>query len=161
VRWVRTQMVIGRTGDQLLTNEAGETTRYIPGTPGRQTLVLGFPPLTRTTDEHGHAAVWAHSHLSGIFYRTARMLEAGMKPVFVFDGKPPDMKSHELAKRKEGRDAADTDLAAAKEVRNVNSSRGDVRAHWVTLRARRVTLRARWVTLRARWVTLRARWVTL
>jgi hypothetical protein len=125
VRWVRTQMVIGRTGDQLLTNEAGETTRYIPGTPGRQTLVLGFPPLTRTTDEHGHAAVWAHSHLSGIFYRTARMLEAGMKPVFVFDGKPPDMKSHELAKRKEGRDAADTDLAAAKEVRNVNSSRGD------------------------------------
>jgi 5'-3' exonuclease len=44
------------------------------------------------------------------------MLEAGMKPVFVFDGKPPEMKSKELAKRKEGRDAADADLATAKEV---------------------------------------------
>lgn len=39
-----------------------------------------------------------------------------MKPVFVFDGKPPEMKSKELAKRKEGRDAADADLATAKEV---------------------------------------------
>ena len=29
------------------------------------------------------------------------MVEAGLKPVYVFDGKPPKMKSHELAKRKE------------------------------------------------------------
>ncbi|MFQ6020563.1 MAG: flap endonuclease-1 [Candidatus Aenigmatarchaeota archaeon] len=32
------------------------------------------------------------SHLSGIFYRTAKLMEAGIKPIYVFDGKPPDFK---------------------------------------------------------------------
>jgi flap endonuclease-1 len=32
------------------------------------------------------------SHLSGLFYRTTRMLESGITPVFVFDGKPPEFK---------------------------------------------------------------------
>ena len=36
------------------------------------------------------------SHLMGIFYRTVRMLENGIKPVYVFDGKPPELKSHEV-----------------------------------------------------------------
>ncbi|KAK3603446.1 hypothetical protein CHS0354_009426, partial [Potamilus streckersoni] len=35
------------------------------------------------------------SHLMGIFYRTIRMIENGIKPVYVFDGKPPEMKSGE------------------------------------------------------------------
>ena len=33
----------------------------------------------------------------GMFYRTIRMMENGIKPVYVFDGKPPDMKSGEVA----------------------------------------------------------------
>ena len=41
------------------------------------------------------------SHISGMFYRTIRLLEKGIKPAFVFDGKPPEMKIHELKKRKE------------------------------------------------------------
>lgn len=32
------------------------------------------------------------SHLSGLFYRTSRLMETGINPVFVFDGKPPDFK---------------------------------------------------------------------
>jgi len=32
------------------------------------------------------------SHLSGILYRTIRLLELGIKPVYVFDGKPPALK---------------------------------------------------------------------
>ncbi len=32
------------------------------------------------------------SHLSGLFYRTAKLIEAGVKPVYVFDGIPPDFK---------------------------------------------------------------------
>lgn len=32
----------------------------------------------------------------GIFYRTIRMMENGIKPLYVFDGKPPDMKSGEV-----------------------------------------------------------------
>ncbi|KAF8468810.1 flap endonuclease 1 [Kalaharituber pfeilii] len=39
------------------------------------------------------------SHLMGLFYRTLRMVENGIKPVYVFDGKPPTLKSGELAKR--------------------------------------------------------------
>ena len=34
-----------------------------------------------------------HSHLMGFFYRTIRMVENGIKPVYVFDGKPPELKS--------------------------------------------------------------------
>jgi len=55
------------------------------------------------------------SHLLGIFYRTIRMLEAGIKPVYVFDGKPPKLKSGELQKRKEARQEAEKKLEAAKE----------------------------------------------
>lgn len=39
------------------------------------------------------------SHLLGFFYRTIRMVEYGIKPVYVFDGKPPDLKKDVLAKR--------------------------------------------------------------
>lgn len=33
----------------------------------------------------------------GMFYRTIRMLENGIKPVYVFDGKPPQLKSSEVS----------------------------------------------------------------
>jgi len=34
-----------------------------------------------------------YSHLMGFFYRTIRMVENGIKPAYVFDGKPPELKS--------------------------------------------------------------------
>ena len=55
------------------------------------------------------------SHLAGLFYRTIRLLDNGIKPVFVFDGKPPQMKSGELAKRAERREEAEKQLAKAQE----------------------------------------------
>lgn len=55
------------------------------------------------------------SHLIGLFYRTIRILENGMKPVYVFDGKPPEMKSGELVKRAEKREEAKKDLEKAEE----------------------------------------------
>ena len=33
------------------------------------------------------------SHLMGFFYRTIRMVENGIKPAYVFDGKPPELKA--------------------------------------------------------------------
>nr|C4JDR3.2 RecName: Full=Flap endonuclease 1; Short=FEN-1; AltName: Full=Flap structure-specific endonuclease 1 [Uncinocarpus reesii 1704] len=39
------------------------------------------------------------SHLMGLFYRTLRMVDNGIKPLYVFDGAPPKLKSGELAKR--------------------------------------------------------------
>ncbi|XP_075164918.1 flap structure-specific endonuclease 1 [Haematobia irritans] len=58
------------------------------------------------------------SHLMGMFYRTIRLLENGIKPVYVFDGKPPDMKSGELAKRAERREEAQKALQVATEAGN-------------------------------------------
>lgn len=55
------------------------------------------------------------SHLMGTFYRTIRLLENGLKPVYVFDGKPPDLKSGELAKRAERREEAQKALDKATE----------------------------------------------
>jgi flap endonuclease-1 len=77
-------IAVGRVGDQLLTNEAGEVT----------------------------------SHLQGMFFRTAKMLEAGIKPVYVFDGKPPQLKLDLLEKRygrrEEATDALQVGVHAAR-----------------------------------------------
>jgi flap endonuclease-1 len=32
-----------------------------------------------------------------MFYRTIRMMENGIKPVYVFDGKPPELKGGEVS----------------------------------------------------------------
>src|SRR5689334_24936461 len=41
------------------------------------------------------------SHLSGLFYRTTRLIaDYRMELIFVFDGKPPLLKSAEIARRR-------------------------------------------------------------
>ncbi|KAK7866105.1 hypothetical protein R5R35_011623 [Gryllus longicercus] len=55
------------------------------------------------------------SHLMGTFYRTIRLVENGIKPVYVFDGKPPQLKSAELNKRAERREEAQKALEKAEE----------------------------------------------
>jgi flap endonuclease-1 len=39
------------------------------------------------------------SHLSGLFYRTANLLEMGIKVAYVFDGVPPTLKEVEIKRR--------------------------------------------------------------
>lgn len=39
----------------------------------------------------------------------------GIRPVYVFEGKPPELKIEQLKQRREKRDEADKELAAAKE----------------------------------------------
>ncbi len=46
------------------------------------------------------------SHLSGLFYRTINFLEEEIWPVYVFDGKTPEMKLLEIARRKKHREEA-------------------------------------------------------
>merc|ERR1719291_1043815 len=50
--------------------------------------------------------------------RTIRLMESGIKPVYVFDGKPPELKLQELAARREKRDEAKANLAKAVEQGN-------------------------------------------
>jgi len=54
-------------------------------------------------------------HLVGIFHRTIQFLEHGIKPIWVFDGKAPDMKSAELEKRKEMKENAIEEQKKAEE----------------------------------------------
>ncbi|EJC98853.1 PIN domain-like protein [Fomitiporia mediterranea MF3/22] len=63
------------------------------------------------TNESGETT----SHLMGFFYRTIRIVENGIKPAYVFDGKPPDLKSGVLAKRFERREEAKEEGEEAKE----------------------------------------------
>jgi len=43
------------------------------------------------------------SHISGLFYRNVNLLELGMKLVYVFDGKPPELKMEEIERRSDQR----------------------------------------------------------
>ena len=46
------------------------------------------------------------SHLNGLLYRTINLIEYGIRPVYVFDGKPPELKKIELMKRMKVREEA-------------------------------------------------------
>src|SRR5437763_16404865 len=54
------------------------------------------------------------SHLSGLFYRTTRLIaEHGLALVFVFDGAPPALKAAEIAKRRAVRQRYEAERDAA------------------------------------------------
>lgn len=46
------------------------------------------------------------SHLSGLLYRTSNLLEVGIRPVFIFDGEPPEFKQAVIEGRREAREEA-------------------------------------------------------
>ena len=64
--------------------------------------VIRQPDGTPLMDSQGRMT----SHLSGVFYRTINLLEIGIKPVYVFDGRPPEIKEMEVARRKTLREEA-------------------------------------------------------
>ena len=46
------------------------------------------------------------SHLNGLLYRTVNLLEKDIRPVYVFDGKPPELKKAEILRRMEQKSEA-------------------------------------------------------
>ncbi len=79
--------------------------------------IIRQPDGTPLRDSRGRVT----SHLSGIFYRTINLLEAGVKPVYTFDGKPPEMKAEEISRRVETKEKAREEYRKAIE-------RGDLKA---------------------------------
>ncbi|RLE48475.1 MAG: flap endonuclease-1 [Candidatus Methanomethylicota archaeon] len=57
--------------------------------------IIRQPDGTPLMDSRGRIT----SHLSGLFYRTINLLEEGLKPIYVFDGKPPEQKEAEIVSR--------------------------------------------------------------
>lgn len=84
-------LIAVRQDGNVLQNEDGETTRY---SLSNATLTLDQVVQVWVQDWKPAASF---SHLMGMFYRTIRMLEHGIKPVYVFDGKPPQLKSAEVS----------------------------------------------------------------
>ena len=54
-------------------------------------------------DENGKVV----SHLMGFLNRTTMLLSKGIKPVFIFDGKAPDLKADEIAARRARREESE------------------------------------------------------
>ncbi len=69
------------------------------------------------TDSKGNVT----SHLIGLFSRTCALLEKNIKPIFVFDGKPPELKVHELHRRAEIKKEAAREYEKAAEVGDVEA----------------------------------------
>ena len=64
------------------------------------------------------------SHLSGLMFRTTRLIaDYGIRPVFVFDGPPPELKRREIEERRETR-------AKARQAYEAALAAGDLSAAW-------------------------------
>ncbi len=72
------------------------------------------PDGTPLMDSQGRVT----SHLSGIFYRTINMIEAGIRPVYVFDGKPSDLKNRTIEARSMMKEKAKAELEEARAAGN-------------------------------------------
>ncbi|WP_390532998.1 flap endonuclease-1 [Sulfurisphaera ohwakuensis] len=76
------------------------------------------PDGTPLMDSQGRVT----SHLNGLFYRTISILEEGIIPIYVFDGKPPEQKAQELERRKKVKEEAEKKLEQAKTEGSIKTS---------------------------------------
>ncbi|MEA1924613.1 MAG: flap endonuclease-1 [Candidatus Altiarchaeota archaeon] len=77
------------------------------------------PDGTPLMDSQGRVT----SHLSGIFYRTIRLLGKEIKPIYVFDGKPPSLKRKEIRRRGELKDEARREWSRALKEERIGDAR--------------------------------------
>ena len=89
-------------GRRLAVDANGELYQFL--------ALIRLPDGTPLTDAHGRIT----SHLSGLFYRTTRLVTDGLQLVFVFDGRPPAEKAPEIARRRAVRERYEEEAAAAR-----------------------------------------------
>jgi flap endonuclease-1 len=71
------------------------------------------------TDDEGNVT----SHLSGILYRTSSIVEKGVKPIYIFDGKPSYLKAETITKRIEVKEEAEKKWKEALEEGDIEVAR--------------------------------------
>jgi flap endonuclease-1 len=90
-------------GRRLAVDANGELYQFL--------ALIRLPDGTPLKDAHGRVT----SHLSGLFYRTTRLIaDVGLQLVFVFDGRPPAEKRSELARRRAVRERYEDEATAAR-----------------------------------------------
>jgi flap endonuclease-1 len=72
--------------------------------------IIRQPDGTPLMDKEGRVT----SHLSGIFFRTTNFLQQGIQPVWIFDGKPPELKNRTIGERRAVRKEAQEKWEQAK-----------------------------------------------
>jgi len=63
------------------------------------------------------------SHLSGLFYRTINFIEHGIKPIYVFDGTPSELKLETIKERREIKEKAKQKMIKAQEAEDFKEAR--------------------------------------
>ena len=81
--------------------------------------IIRGPEGLHLTDSQGRTT----SHLTGLLYRNINFLSMGIKPVYVFDGKPPSLKTAEIERRKLGKKEATIKYEKAKAGGDLESAR--------------------------------------
>ena len=81
--------------------------------------IIRGPDGMHLSDSHGRIT----SHLTGLLYRNINFLSMGIKPVYVFDGKPPSLKTAEIERRKLGKKEAAIKYEKAKVEGDMESAR--------------------------------------
>ena len=90
-------------GKRLAVDANGELYQFL--------ALIRLPDGTPLKDSQGRIT----SHLSGLFYRTTRLVaEFGLQMVFVFDGRPPVEKKAEIERRRAVRTRYEAEAAEAR-----------------------------------------------
>jgi flap endonuclease-1 len=90
-------------GKRLAVDAHGELYQFL--------ALIRLPDGTPLRDAHGRTT----SHLSGLFYRTTRLIaDFALQLVFVFDGRPPALKTAEIARRRQVRERYEAEADAAR-----------------------------------------------
>jgi flap endonuclease-1 len=81
--------------------------------------IIRQPDGTPLKDSRGRVT----SHLAGMMYRNANLLEAGIRPVYVFDGKPHPLKARTVEERVRTRKKAKEEWEKALEAGDIERAR--------------------------------------
>jgi len=68
------------------------------------------------------------SHLSGLFYRTLNLIENDIKPLYVFDGKPHELKLQTIMQRREKREEEKKLMQAAQDAGDLEEAQKHAQA---------------------------------
>ena len=81
--------------------------------------IIRQPDGTPLKDYDGNVT----SHLSGLFYRTINFVEHNIRPIYVFDGKPSELKLETISERRKIKEQAKAKMIKAQEAEDFKEAK--------------------------------------